>query len=310
MALLLQEKVDSSERIVLIDNLTYAGDLRNLSKVLSASNIEFIKADISDKRVIRDIIEPGTMLVNFAAESHVDRSILSGLPFLTTNILGAFQLLEVFHEAGGETFLQVSTDEVYGSLDTGAADESSTLDPNSPYAASKASADLMLMSYARTNRIDLRITRCGNNFGPRQHPEKLIPKVISSVLLEKQIPIYGDGMNIRNWIYVEDHCKAIWEVLTNGTARRIYNIAGKSSYSNIVLVRNILRRMDYSNENISYIADRLGHDFRYAINADRINLELGYEPSNDFDESLARTIDWYIDNVDWWQSKISESSSS
>ncbi len=304
MARFIQRVNVEGERVLLIDNLTYAADFRNIENLLSDPNFEFLETNITEGSSIRKRIESGARFINFAAESHVDRSISSALPFLNTNVLGAFQFLETFRACKGEVFVQVSTDEVYGSLLVGEAFEDFNLDPNSPYAASKASADLLLMAYARTHDLDLRITRCGNNFGPRQHPEKLLPTVITSVIKKRSIPIYGDGKNIRNWIQVEDHCDAIWAVLQKGKKREIYNVAGKTNLSNIEIVNLILEKMNYSNTNLKFVTDRLGHDFRYAINANKINLELEFSPKREFHLELSKTIEWYVGNQDWWQHKL------
>ena len=292
-----------NESILIVDKLSYAADLRNLPAIYTNPNVSILVDDISNFDVISEVIDENTTIINFAAESHVDRSIEGSKPFLDSNIIGAAELFRAFHSKGGKTFLQVSTDEVYGSILAGEANEASTLDPRSPYSATKASADLVLMAYAKTFDLDLRITRCGNNFGPRQHPEKLIPKVITNILQGKKIPIYGNGLNIRNWIYVEDHCRAIWQVVNTGKKHDVYNVAGPISHTNIELIDIILREMNAENSLKYFVEDRLGHDFRYAISGEKIKTRLGFVPNADFKSSLKSTIDWYENNPEWWNQK-------
>jgi dTDP-glucose 4,6-dehydratase len=292
-----------SESILIVDKLSYAADLRNVPAIHTNPNVSILVDDISNFDVISEVIDENTTIINFAAESHVDRSIEGSRPFLDSNIIGAAELFRAFHSRGGKTFLQVSTDEVYGSILAGESNENSTLDPRSPYSATKASADLVLMAYAKTFDLDLRITRCGNNFGPRQHPEKLIPKVITNILQGKKIPIYGNGLNIRNWIYVEDHCRAIWQVVKSGKKHEVYNVAGPVSHTNIELIDIILSEMNAELSLKYFVEDRLGHDFRYAISGEKIKNSLGFVPNSDFKSSLKTTIDWYANNSQWWNQK-------
>jgi dTDP-glucose 4,6-dehydratase len=293
-----------TDSILIVDKLSYAADLRNVPALHTDPKVSILVDDICNSEVISEFIDENTTIINFAAESHVDRSIEGAKPFLDSNIMGAAELFRAFHSKGGKTFLQVSTDEVYGSIDAGEATEDSILDPRSPYSATKASADLVLMAYAKTFDLDLRITRCGNNFGPRQHPEKLIPKVIVNILQDKKIPIYGNGSNIRNWIYVEDHCRAIWQVIKMGQKHSVYNVAGLISHTNIELVDMILSEMNAANSLKCFVEDRLGHDLRYAISGEKIRAELDFVPNADFKSSLKSTIDWYVSNAEWWNQKL------
>jgi len=291
-------------KILLIDKLTYAGDLNNLSEILNNPNVIFMESDIADTDSFISFIDNETIIINFAAESHVDRSISSSDEFIHSNILSAFKLLRAFHEKNGKIFMQISTDEVYGSLVSGFASEESSINPNSPYSGSKASADILMMSYARTFNLDLRISRCGNNYGPNQHPEKLLPMTIINTIKNKDIPVYGNGLNIRNWIYVYDHCEAIWSILQSGKKQEIYNIEGDDYFKNIDLVEKIIITIGNSSTKVKYVQDRLGHDFRYAISSDKIKQSLGYHPKHKFEEALSFTIDWYTKNPNWWVPKI------
>jgi dTDP-glucose 4,6-dehydratase len=290
-------------KILLIDKLTYAGDLNNLTEVLNDPNIIFIESDIADTDRFTHFIDHETIIVNFAAESHVDRSIKRSDEFIHSNILSAFNLLRLFHEKKGRIFMQISTDEVYGSVENGFASEDALVNPNSPYSGSKASADILMMSYARTFNLDLRISRCGNNFGPNQHPEKLLPMTIINTIENKDIPIYGNGLNIRNWIYVYDHCQAIWEIIKSGRAQQIYNIAGENYFQNVDLVEKVMKTIGFSNSKVKYVEDRLGHDFRYAISSKKIEQSLGFYPKHKFEDALGLTINWYRNNPNWWLQK-------
>lgn len=289
--------------VINLDKLTYAGNLENLKDIESDLRYTFIKGDITDRKLVGELLEQHfNTLVNFAAESHVDRSILDASPFVETNIRGTQVLLEGAKQYGVGLFIQVSTDEVYGSL--GARDkfsEQSPISPNSPYAASKAAADLLCQAYHRTYGLPVIITRCSNNYGPFQFPEKLIPLAITNILEGKTVPVYGDGLNIRDWIYVEDHCRAIDLILQQGMPGEVYNIGGNSEKTNLELVQRILDIMGKSNSLITFVADRLGHDRRYALDTAKIKRKLGWGPGIPFEEGLERTVRWYRENEDWWR---------
>ncbi|MEE8329170.1 MAG: dTDP-glucose 4,6-dehydratase [Thermodesulfovibrionia bacterium] len=297
-------------QIINLDKLTYAGNLENLKDIEPSPGYTFINGDICDKKVLEGI-EFDTV-VNFAAESHVDRSILDSYPFLLTNILGVHNILEIVKQRKC-LLLQISTDEVYGSTEKGIFKESSPLLPNSPYAASKAAADMLVRSYIETFKIEAIITRCSNNYGPYQFPEKLFPLSILNAINKKTIPLYGDGMNVRDWIYVLDHCKAIDTILHNGTPGEIYNIGARNEITNIDAIKQLLKKIAHCvglNEDelmnlIRFVKDRKGHDRRYAIDPAKIEQELGWKPEVDFEEGITRTIDWYISNKQWWQRIIS-----
>lgn len=296
--------------IINLDSLTYAGNLENLQEVEGNENYTFIKGDICDLALVDSIFEKYNPLyiINFAAESHVDRSILNPQVFLQTNIAGTQVLLDAckkyWMSNGGyipeAKFVQVSTDEVYGSLgQTGYFTENTPLSPNSPYSASKASADMFVRAYHETYDLNINITRCSNNYGPYQFPEKLIPLMISNALEDKELPVYGDGMNIRDWLYVEDHCKAIDVVMHKGKSGEVYNVGGHNEKANIDIVKIILEELNKPESLIKYVEDRLGHDRRYAIDPQKIKDELGWEPTVMFDEGIRMTIRWYIDNQEW-----------
>jgi dTDP-glucose 4,6-dehydratase len=291
-------------RIINLDFLTYAGNLDNLKAVENNPNYIFIKGDICDSQLVNKIFtdHQPDHVVNFAAESHVDRSITDPQIFLKTNILGTQVLLDAFQKntyTGGK-YLQVSTDEVYGSLGAnGYFTEETPLAPNSPYSASKAAADMIVRSYRETFGSNVNITRCSNNYGPYQFPEKLIPLMISNALENKELPVYGDGMNVRDWLFVEDHCKAIDTVVHSGKPGEVYNIGGNNEKANIEIVRLILKELGKPESLIRYVKDRPGHDRRYAINASKIKLELGWEPSVPFENGIVRTIQWYLNNKVW-----------
>ncbi|MEF9425919.1 MAG: dTDP-glucose 4,6-dehydratase [Candidatus Mariimomonas ferrooxydans] len=297
-------------QIINLDKLTYAGNLENLKDIEPSPGYTFINGDICDKKVLEGI--EFDAVVNFAAESHVDRSILDSYPFLLTNILGVHNILEIVKQRKC-LLLQISTDEVYGSTEKGIFKESSPLLPNSPYAASKAAADMLVRSYIETFKIEAIITRCSNNYGPYQFPEKLFPLSILNAINKKTIPLYGDGMNVRDWIHVLDHCKAIDTILHNGTPGEIYNIGARNEITNIDAIKQLLKKIAHRvglNEDelmnlIRFVKDREGHDRRYAIDPAKIEQELGWKPEVDFEEGITRTIDWYISNKQWWQSIIS-----
>ncbi|MGZ7445305.1 dTDP-glucose 4,6-dehydratase [Paenibacillus sp. TH7-28] len=296
--------------IINLDSLTYAGNLENLKAVESNGKYTFIKGDICDQALINSIFEKYNpqYVVNFAAESHVDRSILNPQVFLQTNIAGTQVLLDACKSHwkidGGylpeAKFVQVSTDEVYGSLgQTGYFTERTPLSPNSPYSASKASADMFVRAYHETYGLNINITRCSNNYGPYQFPEKLIPLMISNALEGKELPVYGDGMNVRDWLYVEDHCKAIDVVIHKGKSGEVYNVGGHNEKANIEIVKIILEELGKPESLIKYVDDRLGHDRRYAIDPQKIKDELGWEPTIMFDEGIRMTIRWYLNNQEW-----------
>jgi dTDP-glucose 4,6-dehydratase len=286
--------------LTVLDNLTYAGNLKNLEDI-SMSNFEFIRGDICDQKLVNNLAARHDAIINFAAESHVDRSISESKKFVEANFVGVQTLLEASRLNSIETFLQVSTDEVYGSIDNGSWSESHPLLPNSPYASTKAAADLLARSYFRTYGLDVRVTRCSNNYGPRQFPEKFIPLIITRLMENLTIPIYGNGQNTRDWIHVEDHCRALYLVLTNGNAGEIYNIGGGKELKNIDLAEMLVTLTGKDLSSIEYVADRLGHDIRYSVNSEKITQQLGFEPSIDFNEGLESTIEWYRDNESWWR---------
>lgn len=289
-------------QIINMDALTYAGNLENLKSVQHHSNYSFVQADISDKQAVDAIFQQGIdVVVNFAAESHVDRSILEPEMFVNTNVLGTQVLLDAAKKYGVTKFVQVSTDEVYGSLgDTGLFSETTPLAPNSPYSASKAGGDLLVRAYHETFGLPVNITRCSNNYGPYQFPEKLIPLIISRALNDESLPIYGDGLNIRDWLYVEDHCSAIDLVIHQGKIGEVYNIGGNNERTNLHIVKTILEELGKPESLITYVADRPGHDRRYGIDPAKITDELGWKPKHNFETGIKETIQWYLNHMDWW----------
>ena len=290
-------------KVINIDALTYAGNIENLNDVKDNQNYKFIHGNICDKELVRELVNQVDCVVNFAAESHVDRSITGPEIFIETNVKGTLNLLQAAKDARIERFLQVSTDEVYGSLGkTGYFYETTPIAPNSPYSASKASADLLVRAYYETYKMPVLNTRCSNNYGPYQYPEKLIPFFISKLLKGEKVPVYGDGLNVRDWLYVYDHCSAIDTVLHNGKIGEIYNIGGHNEKTNIEITKLILNAMGKDESSIEYVQDRLGHDRRYAISNDKIQSQLGWEPSLTFEEGIKITIDWYLNNQDWIKS--------
>ncbi len=289
-------------QIVNLDSLTYCGNLENLTEIEDNPNYTFCKGDITDKELVFKITSDVDYIINFAAESHVDRSIEDPEIFIKSNVLGTQVLLDAAKEYGVKKYLQVSTDEVYGSLGkTGYFREDTPLAPNSPYSASKASADLMVRAYNKTFDLPVNITRCSNNYGPYQFPEKLIPLMISNALEDKPLPVYGDGLNIRDWLHVYDHCSAIDLVLHKGKIGEIYNIGGNNEKKNIEIVKLILQNLDKPESLIKFVKDRLGHDKRYAIDSSKIQTELGWIPKYTFETGIAETIKWYLDNREWWE---------
>ena len=291
----------SDYEIINLDALTYCGNLKNLTDIEDNPNYSFVKGDIRDSKLVDDIVSNGVdYIVNFAAESHVDRSIKDPEIFIKSNILGTQVLLDAAKKYNIKKYLQVSTDEVYGSLgEEGYFTEETPLQPNSPYSASKAGADLMVRAYSNTFDLPINITRCSNNYGPYQFPEKLIPLMISNALEDKELPIYGDGKNIRDWLHVYDHCSAIDLVLHKGRIGEVYNIGGHNEKQNIEIVKLILDALDKDESLIKYVKDRLGHDKRYAIDSSKIVNELGWTPKYTFETGIVETIEWYLDNQDW-----------
>ena len=286
--------------VTIVDKLTYAGTLTNLEKVPSDS-YSFIKGDICDSDLLEKVLPGHDAILNFAAESHVDRSITGARDFVLTNVLGTQTLLQAALNLGIKTFIQISTDEVYGTIDKGSWSEDYPLLPNSPYSASKASADLLCRSYFRTFGLDVRITRCSNNYGPHQFPEKVIPLFVTNLIDGKKVPLYGSGSNVRDWLHVVDHCRGIHAVLTRGKAGEIYNIGGGREMTNRELTSIILTSMEKNESSIEYVPDRLGHDLRYSVDIEKISSELGYQPQVTFEEGIASTIDWYKANEQWWR---------
>ena len=299
------------DRIVCLDKLTYAGNLSTLKPVMDCPSFRFVKADICDRSAVFALFEEEhpDMVVNFAAESHVDRSIEDPGVFLQTNIIGTATLMDACRKYGIERYHQVSTDEVYGDLPLDRPDlfftESTPLHTSSPYSSSKASADLLVMAYHRTFGLPVTISRCSNNYGPYQFPEKLIPLMIANALADKPLPVYGTGENIRDWLYVEDHCKAIDLILRKGRVGEVYNVGGHNEMSNMDIVRLICRELGKPESLITHVTDRKGHDMRYAIDPAKIHHELGWLPETKFRDGIRKTIQWYLDNKDWWQEIIS-----
>jgi dTDP-glucose 4,6-dehydratase len=290
-------------QIINLDALTYAGNLENLKDVENNPNYRFVKGSITDYTLLENLAQEGLDgIINFAAESHVDRSIEDPAIFVETNIKGTQILLEVAKEYQIARFLQVSTDEVYGSLGvTGYFSETTPLAPNSPYSASKTGADLLVRAYHETFGVDTVITRCSNNYGPYQFPEKLIPLIISNALEGKSLPVYGDGMNIRDWLHVEDHCSAIALAFFKGMSGEVYNVGGNNERTNIFIVKTILGLLNKPESLITYVKDRLGHDRRYAIDSTKIQTELGWKPKYTFETGIKETVEWYLDNQEWWK---------
>ena len=286
--------------VTVLDKLTYAGTLTNLSE-LPADSFEFIQGDICDSELVGRLVNEHDMVVNFAAESHVDRSINGARDFVKTNVLGTQTLLDAVKSSNVKTYLQVSTDEVYGSIENGSWPETDPLLPNSPYAASKASADLICRSYFKTHGMDVRVTRCSNNYGRNQFPEKVIPLFVTNLIDKKKVPVYGSGLNVRDWLHVDDHCRGIHLALTKGKAGEIYNIGGGTELNNLELTDRILDIMGKGQESVEYVEDRKGHDLRYSVDITKISNELGYAPQVDWEVGLKETIHWYQENEAWWR---------
>jgi dTDP-glucose 4,6-dehydratase len=296
-------------RVVALDKLTYAGNLANIADLIDGRRLVFVRGDICDAEGVGRVWEEQGVneVVNFAAESHVDRSILGSGPFVQTNVVGTQVLLDIARAKGVRRFVQVSTDEVYGSLPEDRPEikftEQTPLSPNSPYSASKAAGDCLARAYYHTFGLPVVITRCSNNYGPYQFPEKLIPLFVTNLLEGKQVPLYGDGMNVRDWLYVEDHCEAVWAVLNRGRAGEVYNIGGNNELTNRRLTETMLRELGKGwDGSVQYVKDRPGHDRRYAIDAGKMARELGWSPKHCFDEAIRTTIRWYIEHEPWWRS--------
>ena len=290
-------------KVINLDALTYAGNLDNLKGVENNPNYEFVHGDITDKKLVRELMKCVDLVVHFAAESHVDRSIEDSDIFVRTNINGTLNLLEAARDNGGVRFHHVSTDEVYGSLGPNdpAFNEKTCYDPRSPYSASKASSDHLVRSYFHTHNLPITISNCSNNYGPYQFPEKLIPLFVTNLIDGKKVPVYGDGKNVRDWLYVEDHCMAIDKIIHQGKIGETYCVGGNAEKTNLEITKEILKKMEKGEEMIEYVEDRKGHDRRYAIDFTKIKNELGWEPTVDFEEGLTKTIQWYKNNEDWWR---------
>ena len=289
---------DDNNEVVNVDAEFYGSDNRNLSKIKDSEKYNFVKGNISNKKLMEEQISKCDAIVNFAAESHVDRSINDANPFLVSNIRGAFTILDIITKQK-KRMIQISTDEVFGSLEKGTADEQLKFNPSSPYAATKAAAELLINSYITTFNSDVIITRCTNNFGPRQFPEKLIPKTIILANNDMKIPIYGTGKNIRDWIFVDDHCNAVNMALLKGNSGESYNISANNEIDNITIVKKILAIMNKSEDLIEFVEDRPGHDDRYALDSSKIREELNWSESKNFEDGLQNTIDWYLNNDEW-----------
>ncbi|MFD7105226.1 dTDP-glucose 4,6-dehydratase [Streptomyces celluloflavus] len=287
--------------VTVLDALTYAGNVANLAPVLDHPCLDFVHGDIRDRELVEALMRHHDAVVHFAAESHVDRSIRSGADFAATNVLGTQTLLESAVAHGVGRFVHVSTDEVYGSIAHGSWTESQPLAPNSPYAASKAGSDLLALAYHRTHGLDVRVTRCSNNYGPYQHPEKIIPLFTTRLLEGRKVPLYGDGRNVRDWLHVDDHCQALRLVLDGGRAGEVYHIGGGTEVTNAELTDRLLTGCGASWDRVERVADRKGHDLRYSVDWTKIRDELGYRPRHSFDTGLAATVDWYRTHRDWWQ---------
>jgi dTDP-glucose 4,6-dehydratase len=287
--------------VVLLDALTYSGRLENLEEVMRDSRVTFVKGSITDALVTEEVLAGAHAVLHLAAESHVDRSITGARLFYETNVVGTQQLLESARRAEVQRFVHVSTDEVYGSIDDGAWREDHLLQPNSPYSSSKAGSDLAALSYQRTYGLNVMVTRCSNNYGPRQFPEKLIPLFVTNLFDGVRVPLYGDGLHVRDWLFVDDHCQGILRVLESGRAGEIYNIGGGTELTNIDITRLLLELCGADESLIEPATDRLGHDRRYSVDWSKIRDELGYRPETDFEDGLARTVKWYRENEPWWR---------
>jgi dTDP-glucose 4,6-dehydratase len=289
------------DEIIVLDLLTYAGDEENLAPITTDKRYKFVKGDIRDLELAKKLMGQTDYVVHFAAESHVDRSIEGGSEFVSTNVMGTQVLLDAARNSNLKRFLHVSTDEVYGSISEGSWPEDHPLLPNSPYSASKAGSDLLVRAYNRTHKLDTVITRCSNNYGQYQFPEKVMPLFITNIIEGKKVPLYGNGLNVRDWLHVDDHCRGIALALTKGKAGEVYNIGGGTELTNVELTHKILAAMGVGEEFIQPVEDRKGHDLRYSVDITKINTELGYSPQVDFEKGLEKTINWYKSNEAWWR---------
>jgi dTDP-glucose 4,6-dehydratase len=289
------------DELVVLDLLTYAGDEENLSPIATDKRYKFVKGDIRDLELAKKLMSQSDYVVHFAAESHVDRSIEGGSEFVSTNVMGTQVLLDAARNSNIKRFLHVSTDEVYGSISEGSWPEDHPLLPNSPYSASKAGSDLLVRAYNRTHKLDTVITRCSNNYGQYQFPEKVMPLFITNIIEGKKVPLYGNGLNVRDWLHVDDHCRGIALALTKGKSGEVYNIGGGTELTNVELTHKILEAMGVGKEFIQPVEDRKGHDLRYSVDITKINTQLGYSPQVNFGEGLAQTINWYKNNEAWWK---------
>jgi dTDP-glucose 4,6-dehydratase len=289
------------EQLTVLDLLTYAGDEENLKPIASDKRYKFVKGDIRDLELAKKLMLDADQVVHFAAESHVDRSIEGGSEFVSTNVMGTQVLLDAAKSTNIKRFVHVSTDEVYGSISEGSWPEDHPLLPNSPYSASKAGSDLLVRAYNRTHKLDTVITRCSNNYGQYQFPEKVMPLFITNIIEGKKVPLYGNGLNVRDWLHVDDHCRGMALALTKGRSGEVYNIGGGTELTNVELTHKILKAMGVGKEFIQPVEDRKGHDLRYSVDISKINKELGYSPQVNFEDGLQQTIDWYKDNQSWWK---------
>lgn len=292
-------KSDLSDSVINVDAEFHGSNKKNLETIENNNNYEFVKGDITDVNLMEKLISKSDIIVNFAAESFVDRSIVDARPFLDSNINGVYTILEILKKQK-KRLIQISTDEVFGSLESNSADEKFRFNPSSPYASSKACAELLINSYNITYDLDCKITRCTNNYGPKQFPEKLIPKIILLAEKNLKIPVYGNGENIRDWIYVDDHCNAILEIIKQNKSEQSYNISANNEISNLDIIKKILTFMNKTEELIEFVDDRPGHDFRYSLDSTKIRNDLGWSELVKFEEGLEKTIQWYLDNKDWW----------
>ena len=289
------------EQLTVLDLLTYAGDEENLKPIASDKRYKFVKGDIRDLELAKKLMLDADQVVHFAAESHVDRSIEGGSEFVSTNVMGTQVLLDAAKSTNIKRFVHVSTDEGYGSISEGSWPEDHPLLPNSPYSASQAGSDLLVRAYNRTHKLDTVITRCSNNYGQYQFPEKVMPLFITNIIEGKKVPLYGNGLNVRDWLHVDDHCRGIALALTKGRSGEVYNIGGGTELTNVELTHKILKAMGVGKEFIQPVDDRKGHDLRYSVDISKINKELGYSPQVNFEDGLQQTIDWYKDNQSWWK---------
>jgi dTDP-glucose 4,6-dehydratase len=287
--------------VVVLDSLTYAGNLANLAEAADDPRLRFVRGDVCDAYLVDRLVAEADAVVHLAAESHVDRSIEHADDFVRTNIVGTQHLLDSARRHGVESFCHVSTDEVYGSIERGSWDERQPLAPSSPYSASKASADLLATAYYRTHGVPVRVTRGANTFGPYQHPEKLVPRFVTNLLAGQPVPLYGDGRNVRDWLHVDDHCRAIHLVLLHGRAGEVYNVGGKVELTNLDITERLLAATGQGWESVRFVADRPGHDYRYSLDSSKILREVGFEAAIDVDRALVETVAWYRQRRDWWE---------